>query len=367
MKSYGAINEYVGGELEAPSKFIKIFIFLALFSGGFLITNKVEAANCGVAGSAYYISAAGSDSNNGTASTTPWLHHPWDSNKSGNANCALQAGDTVYMRRGDTWYNTSLAAAQAGSSGNQILTTSTSTFYKTSTSDPLPKLSGAYDPSTLTWAQDGANNDWYVSGTNPIASAPNIVVFNDTVLVATSSQAIVRTTTNSFWYDSTNKTVYVNVGGASPASGICEVGKQNYVYLNSQGYQTLSYLELRVANTTVGAIAFNNGFNSVIFDHDIFKGFHNYAVYQYSSSNDQVTNSSISEGTSAATSGIYLNIVTNSLVSGNTVSGISSGHYPTGSGFGIYVYGASSGDTITKNLLNNNYIGIGILIYAMSF
>jgi hypothetical protein len=86
-----------------------------------------------VAGSAfattYYIATNGSDSNNGTSTSTPWLHAPGMSGCSGN--CAAktpQAGDRFILRGGDTWHYNSAAGVKGlpwsisgtGTSANQI-------------------------------------------------------------------------------------------------------------------------------------------------------------------------------------------------------------------------------------------------------
>jgi len=60
----------------------------------------------------YYIAASGSDSNNGTSKTTPWLHAPGMKNCSGTcASASPKPGDQVIFRGGDTWHfgNSSLS------------------------------------------------------------------------------------------------------------------------------------------------------------------------------------------------------------------------------------------------------------------
>jgi hypothetical protein len=94
----------------------------------------------------YYIAASGSDSNNGTSKTTPWLHAPGMTNCS--ATCASatpQAGDSFVVRGDDTWHygNSSLTPyvggtsphwnwGWAGSSGNGKFDGSAGAIVKTS-------------------------------------------------------------------------------------------------------------------------------------------------------------------------------------------------------------------------------------------
>jgi hypothetical protein len=91
--------------------------------------------SCGVCpvGNSYYVSSStGSDSNPGTI-TQPWAHHPWMSSWTGSV--TLQPGDTVYMKRGDTWSISNPSSAfitvkQSGSSGKYITTTAYGTGAK---------------------------------------------------------------------------------------------------------------------------------------------------------------------------------------------------------------------------------------------
>jgi hypothetical protein len=60
---------------------------------------------CASFATTYYIAANGSDSNNGTSKTTPWLHAPGMTGCA--ANCAAtvpQPGDQFILRGGDTWH-----------------------------------------------------------------------------------------------------------------------------------------------------------------------------------------------------------------------------------------------------------------------
>src|ERR1039457_6529579 len=57
------------------------------------------------AATTHYIAANGSDSNNGTSTTTPWLHAPGMPNCTGTcASYTPQAGDKFIFRGGDTWH-----------------------------------------------------------------------------------------------------------------------------------------------------------------------------------------------------------------------------------------------------------------------
>jgi hypothetical protein len=91
------------------AKFMRFAILLAgLFSAG----NAFAAGGACPAGvpvtgnNCHFVAATGSDSNNGTSETTPWLHSPGMANCSGNC-AALQAGNAgigIIFRGGDTWH-----------------------------------------------------------------------------------------------------------------------------------------------------------------------------------------------------------------------------------------------------------------------
>ena len=62
----------------------------------------------------YYVAAAGSDSNSGTSTSTPWQ-------TVAKVNGAtFSPGDSILFNRGDVWYGTALAVPSSGSSGSPI-------------------------------------------------------------------------------------------------------------------------------------------------------------------------------------------------------------------------------------------------------
>jgi hypothetical protein len=62
----------------------------------------------------YFVAAAGSDTNSGTSSSSPW-----QTIAKVNASAFLP-GDSILFNRGDAWYGTSLVAPSSGSSGSPI-------------------------------------------------------------------------------------------------------------------------------------------------------------------------------------------------------------------------------------------------------
>ena len=69
----------------------------------------------------YYVDFdTGADSNNGTATGTPWKHHPDDAEATSNANITLSAGDTVWLKGGVIYYG-KLDLGASGTANNRIL------------------------------------------------------------------------------------------------------------------------------------------------------------------------------------------------------------------------------------------------------
>lgn len=71
----------------------------------------------------YYVSNAGSDTNNGTSQATAWAHVPGMANATGTAaSHAASAGDTFILRGCDVWYNASfpMVLSHGGASGNPV-------------------------------------------------------------------------------------------------------------------------------------------------------------------------------------------------------------------------------------------------------
>ena len=92
--------------------------FLILQAGAPSTAPPTGVATFGGSGTTYYISSAGSDSNNGTAKATPWAHAPGmpgcTSTCAGNT---PTAGANYVFRGGDTWHfaNSSLTPYTGGS------------------------------------------------------------------------------------------------------------------------------------------------------------------------------------------------------------------------------------------------------------
>jgi hypothetical protein len=93
-------------------------LFIVCFLGVLLFGVSGSTA---IAVTFYVDYANGSDSNDGTSTSTPWEHCPGDPNATDNAaSCSPAAGDVIYFKGGVT-YTGSISIKTSGSSGNQIV------------------------------------------------------------------------------------------------------------------------------------------------------------------------------------------------------------------------------------------------------
>src|SRR6185437_5296880 len=133
-----------------------------LVLGGFAAAWQVMHSHTAQAATrTFYIAANGSDSNNGTSKTTPWLHAPGMPNCT--ATCATitpQAGDNFIFRGGDTWhFGNSSAVPYTGvmASGNG---------------------SGCDAGNSCGWSIGGPSNPWSGTPTSPIYFGVDQTWFN---------------------------------------------------------------------------------------------------------------------------------------------------------------------------------------------
>jgi hypothetical protein len=215
----------------------------------------------------YYVAANGSDSNNGTTKTTPWLHAPGMPSCTGVcASTTPVAGDRIILRGGDTWHYSSGTPAtggqwtfnQSGSSANRIYIGVDQTWFSAGSwtrpifnmDNPLTTSvpsSCAYDDSNLSalrvngnyvdtdnfeftgkcWAQTIGNNSvgyYFYSGTNDLIEHSYFHGWSMTQGAWDSHAAISGTGTNGSG-NSGNTIAYNVIDGSdsthSASAGVC--------------------------------------------------------------------------------------------------------------------------------------------------
>jgi len=201
------------------------------------------------AGVTYYVSNAnpvGSDSNNGTSTSTPWLTiAKVNSSK-------FNPGDSILFNSGCTW-RASLVIPSSGNSSSQITFGSYGAGAK-------PQIFGSIQLAS--WTNESGNL-WYASA----STAPNCIWFivsNGVITwgVAESAKASVADE-YEFWYDKVNLRVYV-YAATSPATRYASVESpvQNFVINNnSQNYITIQNLEVAYGNQYNIWVGYTTGWN----------------------------------------------------------------------------------------------------------
>jgi hypothetical protein len=134
----------------------------------------------------YYIASNGSDSNNGTSKTTPWMHAPGMPSCTGTCSSTTpKAGDKFIFRGGDTWhYGTGsplIGGAWnwkwSGSSGNPIYIGVDQTWYSGS-SFARPVLNGD-NPLSTSFVGSCAYDDSNLTGGGMIGLSDSWVTFDN--------------------------------------------------------------------------------------------------------------------------------------------------------------------------------------------
>jgi hypothetical protein len=143
---------------------LKLWIFSLISISAFAAGGGCPA-NLPVTGnSCYFIAANGSDANNGTSESTPWLHAPGMPNCSGNcASVAPSSGKGFIFRGGDTWhFGDSRATPYTGGGWNINANWGTDS-------------SCIYEGTTTGCIYYGVDKNWYAgsSWTRPIMTADN--------------------------------------------------------------------------------------------------------------------------------------------------------------------------------------------------
>ena len=119
----------------------------------------------------YYIAANGSDSNNGTSQTTPWLHAPGMPSCTGTcASTTPQAGDSFIFRGGDTWHFYS-GSPSIGGSWSWSWSGSSTNCQLDSSAGAVSKTSCIYIGVDQTWFSGASYSRPTFSQDNPITTA----------------------------------------------------------------------------------------------------------------------------------------------------------------------------------------------------
>jgi hypothetical protein len=338
-------------------------------------------------GSIYYVSKSVGDDSRTSAQAqnplTPWEHHPWDANATGNSNSlSLSAGDAVILKRGDTWYDCQLTPNRSGNITDKITTKTIDDF-----GIGIATLSGAYDPDAFSWANGGGG-----VFSSAAVTEPEIVTFNDIKLLEDTTTPTAPTLGKYGWEASV---LYVNIDGvSSPTSGSLLASKRNYVIADGGSHLVFSNFYVEYANETVGLGAcYQIEKDGVVFDNLHIKWYKNAGILQFKGDSGVVTNCTV-DGKNTSSYGIrFASGATNSLAAYNDLSNTPSSRHclyienvsssvfvyndihDTPGGTGIGVKGSSSNNIIAYNNIYNhnkegfyypNGSGVGIMLGLQS-
>jgi len=202
----------------------------------------------------YYVKNIGNNANTGLSDAQAWQ------TIAKVTAAAIQPGDTVLFKRGDTWKQVYLSASYVGTLGNQITFGAYGTGAK-------PKLLGSVTVNSG-WSDQGSNI-WQNSDAAFATEVGNLVFNSEEscgvrVILEESLAA-----QGNFWYDSTNKLVKL-YSASDPAtfySNIEACLKKNIVNINLKSYWTVRDLDIRYgAGNGIGG---TNPFGIEIYDCDI--------------------------------------------------------------------------------------------------
>jgi hypothetical protein len=144
----------------------------------------ILSAGSALAATTHYIAASGSDSNNGTSTSTPWMHAPGMPNCSGSCSSYTpQPGDQFIFRGGDTWHFGNSSASPytggmwswtgSGTSGNPIYVGVEQTWYSGSSwTRPILTGDNAPTPNPGKWGDYVASCAYQIGPNNNMVS-PN--------------------------------------------------------------------------------------------------------------------------------------------------------------------------------------------------
>ncbi len=176
----------------------------------------------------YYVSNAGSDTNNGTSPATPWK------TLTRLSSTKMLPGNSASLQCGSVFRET-LTLSQSGTATAPISYGS----YGSCSASNLPLISGADQLSTWSAQPEGAYTAYYAME----ATAPAVVFEDNHRLTKTNTQTAMPI--GSFFYDSVHQRVYVRTKqDAAPGSHLMEASvRADGVVLGGVSYVNLSGIE----------------------------------------------------------------------------------------------------------------------------
>lgn len=208
----------------------------------------------GGACSAYYVSYEFGDDNRDSTTAkdpaTPWKHHP-DSNLA-TSNSVLHRtkfadGDSIIMRLGETWNNTTLTTQMSGVSAG-IITTTKANFG----SGANPIISGAINYADSTWIDNG-DGEWKI-WCSPVTTN---VYYGDIRLTSGTPGSLGDNGFGTVDGTGTADTLYVKIG-QDPNGEDIRVAWRRALYSGGHNYRRYKNLDFRYSNDATGGVIYLN-------------------------------------------------------------------------------------------------------------
>jgi hypothetical protein len=194
---------------------------------GIVTALTVGLLYCGVSGVAwvatFYIAASGSDSNNGTSKSTPWLHAPGMPTCSNNCNShSPSPGDQIIFRGGDTWHPGSVDST--GHSGQGTFVTELTQSHATTNGQ------GYTSSETYAYSPSASSNSTVGAGTNQTGTYCAALLGSSDPILQAAGTACKSDTGYACTYNSSNHTVTCpgRTPIARPSSGAWDIGAYQF-------------------------------------------------------------------------------------------------------------------------------------------
>lgn len=308
-------------------------------------------------GATYYVSyTSGADTNAGTE-VAPWKHHP-DSNLATSTSVAKRStytdGDIVYLKAGETWWNTRLLTQQAG--------TATGIITGVWGSGAAPVVSGAspFDGTGVSpWVATGINGE-YVIGV--ISTATPYQAYNGDTKMASGNTGVL--TSNSFAVVKTKGTgvsVYVKVPAGDPTGGNVQLGQQTGALRVSHSYRTYRGIDFRGGNDLSAAGVYLTSVNNVHLDACSSSRTNLYNVRFLTVSASSFHDGAVFDG---PIYGIFIDTASNNNdIYNNQIYDIWNGQLygdTAPDGIGVLLWGSAYNNRVYRNVLRRCYVGIKV-------
>ena len=239
---------------------------------GFLVENKMRkyllilfsiiALSCArplelSSGATYYVATNGSDSNNGTSTSTPWL------TLSKVSGYTFNPGDIIYFHCGDT-FRGDLIIHNSGSSGAPITYGSYGTGAK-------PKLLGSVDISSTSAWSNVSGNIWKTSATigTTMDDVANLIFNNEASCGVKMETQATCVTQGQWYYNPSTNYIYIYSSG-NPGSYYTHIeaggvyNEPQVITCDTKNYVTIQNLDVRYSANNGICCGFGASSNIII-------------------------------------------------------------------------------------------------------